>query len=74
MRKPQEFAYFFSDEPQFRTTTSRPWLASYLRALRNIANGNRKRHAVQRIGKGRFTVQTRHPNSPTAVIEAMVSA
>ncbi len=70
MAKHQNFDYFFSDEPQYKTTIGRAWLASYLTALRNIPNANRKRYAVKRLGKGRFTVQNRYPNSPTAVIQA----
>lgn len=70
MTKPETFGYFFKDEPQFKTSMSRAQCASYLKAVRDIGNGNRKRYEVKRIGKSAFSVKLHYSDAPTALIEA----
>jgi hypothetical protein len=69
MNKPETFGYFFSDEPQFKTSMSRAQCAAYLKAVRHIGNGNRTRYKVKRTGRAQFSVQLHFSNTPTALIE-----
>ena len=67
MKKADVF-FYFADEPQFKTLSSRQWTSNYLRACRNVENGNKRRFSVRRVMPGYFTVKLNTCNYPTAVL------
>jgi hypothetical protein len=67
MQKSEVF-FYFADEPQFKTLSSRQWTAHYLRACRNVENSNKRRFTVRRVMPGYFTVKLNAVNTPTAVL------